>query len=231
MKILNAIYPFIFISKYLFFQVTKCNKEIADLTGEKKTFEQVRKLTDLKLKDLQGTSADGSTEVENGKNIFIHTLEERLRHSESRVKEVQLAHDALLKELRELCENLNTVEKENEEYKESVKEWEVKCRKMKDDCKHKEKKNEWLQRRLHKCEQEKKRAINRQNDAEIKLAQHQEQYFNSDLNLKETESIDETDARMLKLKLQSTEAKLRMIEGNKGYLEEKVSTLERKVRG
>ena len=214
----------------MFAQVTKCNKEIADLTGEKKTFEQVRKLTDLKLKDMQGSSPDGSTEVENGKNIFIHTLEERLRHSESRAKELQLENKSLMKDFREVCENVNNTEKENEEYKDTVKEWETKYRKMKEECKHKEKKNEWLQRRLHKSEQEKKRAVNRQNDAELKLAQHQEQILiNTEISLPNTEIIDENDTRMLKLKLQSTEAKLQIIEGNKGYLEKKVNVLERKV--
>ena len=78
--------------------MTKCNKEIADLTGEKKTLEQVRKLTDLQLKDMQGETGDRvKNEVENGKNIFIHTLEERLKHSESRAKEIQLENDTLLK--------------------------------------------------------------------------------------------------------------------------------------
>ena len=111
-----------------------------------------------------------------------------------------------------------------------LKECETKSRKTKEECKHKEKKNEWLQRRLHKSEQEKKRAINRQNDAEMKLAQHQEQYIlNTDISLINQDSIDENDIRMLKLKLQSTEAKLQMIEGNKGYLEKKVNSLERKV--
>ena len=40
---------------------------------------------------------------------------------------------------------------------------------------------------------------------------------------------DDNDARILRLKLQSTEARLSMIEVNKGYLESKVITLERKV--
>ena len=68
-------------------------------------------------------------------------------------------------------------------------------------------------------------------ELEKELTQFQEQYLsNTDVTTGSTQDlVDENDGRMLKLKLQSTEAKLNIIEGNKGHLETKVKSLERKV--
>lgn len=192
--------------------------------------EQVRRLTDLQLKDMK----TDTSEVTNGERLFIHTLEDRLKHRESRLKELELENDNLLGEIKELYESMLIVEKQGEEYKERLKENESSLNKMRNDTKHSEKKVEMLHRKLQKSEKEKRRAVNKQNNAEMKLAQYQEQACMRT----ETEALqaaancdssDDSDSRILKLKLQSTEARLSMIEVNKGYLETKVLKLERKV--
>lgn len=174
-----------------------------------------------------------SSEVANGEQLFIHTLEDRLKHRESRLKELELENDNFLKEIKELYDSLLVVEKQSEEYKEEIKEQESKMNKMRQDTKHNEKKIELLHRKLQKSEKEKRRALNKQNNAEMKLSQYQEQLClrNEAENIPTNyDSGDDSDSRILKLKLQSTEARLSMIEVNKGYLESKVLTLERKVK-
>lgn len=211
-------------------QVTKCCKEIADLTGENKTLEQVRRLTDLKLKE----KTESTSEVQNGENIFIHTLEDRLKYTESRVKELELENDNFSRQFREMYDNLIATEKQADIYKEQLKDAEAKTSRLRQENKHSEKKIEMLHRKLLKSEKEKKRAVTRQTSAELKLNRYEEEELRSTiLNMSQTDAADDNEedkgSRMLKLKLQSTEAKLSMIEGNKGYLEAKLMNLERKV--
>ena len=214
-----------------FFQVIHCNKQIADLTGENKTLEQVKRLTDLKLKDM--SSIAETTEVATNEQFFINTLEDRLKHRESRLKELELENDNYLKEIKELYDNLRDVEEQREDCKEQIKDNELRLSKMRQENKHNEKKVELLHRKLQKSEKEKRRAINKQNHAEVKLSHFQEQETArtecANAELANYDSSDDNDARILRLKLQSTEAKLSMIEVNKGYLESKVISLERKV--
>lgn len=211
-------------------EVTKCCKEIADLTGENKTLEQVRRLTDLKLKE----KTESTSEVQNGENIFIHTLEDRLKYTESRVKELELENDNFSRQFREMYDNLIATEKQADIYKEQLKDAEAKTSRLRQENKHSEKKIEMLHRKLLKSEKEKKRAVTRQTSAELKLNRYEEEELRSTiLNMSQTDAADDNEedkgSRMLKLKLQSTEAKLSMIEGNKGYLEAKLMNLERKL--
>ena len=209
--------------------MAKCNKEIADLTGENKTLEQVRRLTDLQLKDMKMMD---KSEVANGEQLFIHTLEDRLKHRESRLKELELENDNFLKEIKELYDGLMMVEKQSEEHKEKNKEYESKFNRMRQENKHNERKIDQLHKKLQKSENQKRRAVNKQNNAEMKLAEYREQVClqNEEEALTTNyDSGDDSDSRRLKLKLQSTEARLSMIEVNKGYLETKVLALERKV--
>ena len=179
-----------------------------------------------------------TTEVATNEQFFINTLEDRLKHRESRLKELELENDNYLKEIKELYDNLLDVEKQREECKEQIKENEIRISKMRQEGKHNEKKIELLHRKLQKSEKEKRRALNRQNNAETKLSQFQQEQESViaatsrlDANSDQVayDSSDDSDSRILKLKLQSTEARLSMIEVNKGYLETKVITLERKV--
>jgi len=155
-------------------QVLNCNKQIADLTGENKTLEQVKRLTDLKLKDMSSI-ASTTTEVATNEQFFINTLEDRLKHRESRLKELELENDNYLREIKELYDNLLDVEQQREECKEQVKDGEIKISKIRQEGKHNEKKVELLHRKLQKSEKEKRRAVNRQNHAELKLAQFQQE--------------------------------------------------------
>lgn len=227
-------------------QVLNCNKQIADLTGENKTLEQVKRLTDLKLKDMSSI-ASTTTEVATNEQFFINTLEDRLKHRESRLKELELENDNYLREIKELYDNLLDVEQQREECKEQVKDGEIKISKIRQEGKHNEKKVELLHRKLQKSEKEKRRAVNRQNHAELKLAQFQQEQETAaiaaaasasrldigggalDQPVYLCDSGDDNDSKILRLKLQSTEARLSMVEVNKGYLESKVITLERKV--
>ena len=213
------------------FQVLRKNREISDLTGEKLTLLQVRRLTDLKINGQ--LKNEPATEIRDGENIFINTLEDRLVHTESRVKELELENDNFLKEIRDFCDNLSVAEKQNNEYKSQLADLDGRNIKLRQENKHFEKKIEILHRKLKKCEKEKIQMSSRQHDAEYKLTQYQEEEeffkhsFRSPAGSECCECGD--SSRMLRLKLQSTEAKLSMIEGNKGYLEAKVKSLENKV--
>ncbi|XP_066929720.1 myosin heavy chain, cardiac muscle isoform-like isoform X1 [Clytia hemisphaerica] len=231
-------------------EVIHCNKQIADLTGENKTLEQVKRLTDLKLKDMSsiaqqsgnGGTNSGTTEVATNEQFFINTLEDRLKHRESRLKELELENDNYLKEIKGVYDNLLDVERQREECKEQIKDNEIRLSKLRKENKNAEKKIELLHRKLQKSEKEKRRALNKQTQAEMKLSQyHQEQESvamalsaariaeNTADQQATYDSSDDSDSRILKLKLQSTEARLSMIEVNKGYLESKVINLERKL--
>ncbi|XP_065652061.1 girdin isoform X2 [Hydra vulgaris] len=211
--------------------VLRKNREISDLTGEKFTLLQVRRLTDIKMNDQ--LKNEPATDMRVGENIFINTLEERLVHTESRVKELELENDNFLKEIRDFCENLNVAEKQNNEYKTQLADLDGRNMKLRQENKHFEKKIEILHRKLKKCEKEKIRMSSRQQDAEYKLTQYQEEeeYFKHTFRSAPGGDCCECgdSSRMLRLKLQSTEAKLSMIEGNKGYLEAKVKSLEKKI--
>ena len=193
----------------------------------------MKRLTDLKLKDMSCIAE--TTEVATNEQFFINTLEDRLKHRESRLKELELENDNYLKEIKELYGEKLDVEKQREECKEQIKDNELRLSKMRQENKHNEKKVELLHRKLQKSEKEKRRAVNKQNQAEMKLSQFQQEQETARTEcvnaaeLANYDSGDDNDARILKLKLQSTEARLSMIEVNKGYLESKVITLERKV--
>ena len=209
-------------------ELGKCNKEIADLTGEKRTLEQVRRLTDLRT----GNTDNKSDEQVNRETIFLNSLEERLKHAESRAKELELENDNFLKEIREMFDNLVTVEKQCEEHKEDFLDVETKYNKVKQENRNLEKKLEMLQRKLQKTEKERKKALSRQSEAKKLLEKAKEQEASagqSPTPPDEDGNSSDKEAKMLKLKLQSTEAKLAMIESNKAYLEAKVASLERKV--
>ena len=205
------------------------------MTGENKTLEQVKRLTDLKLKDM--SSIAQTTEVATNEQFFINTLEDRLKHRESRLKELELENDTCLREIKDLYDSLMEAERQREECKEMIKDNELRISKLRQEGKHNDKKIELLHRKLQKSEKEKRRALNRQNNAEAKLSQYQQEQESViaatsrfDANDQTAyDSSDDSDSRILKLKLQSTEARLSMIEVNKGYLESKVITLERKV--
>ena len=100
--------------------------------------EQVKRLTDLKLKDM--SSIAQTTEVATNEQFFINTLEDRLKHRESRLKELELENDNYLREIKELYDNLMDVEKQREECKEQIKENELRMSRMRQECKHNEKK-------------------------------------------------------------------------------------------
>lgn len=176
-----------------------------------------------------------TTEVATNEQFFINTLEDRLKHRESRLKELELENDNYLKEIKELYVEKLDVEKQREECKEQIKDNELRLSKMRQENKHNEKKVELLHRKLQKSEKEKRRAVNKQNQAEMKLSQFQQEQETARTEcanaaeLANYDSGDDNDARILRLKLQSTEARLSMIEVNKGYLESKVISLERKV--
>ena len=211
------------------------------MTGENKTLEQVKRLTDLKLKDMSSIASSTTEEVATNEQFFINTLEDRLKHRESRLKELELENDNYLREIKELYDNLLDVEQQREDSKEQVKDSEIKMSKMRQESKHNEKKVELLHRKLQKSEKEKRRAVNRQNHAELKLSQFQQEQETAAIAAASVgraadlldqpvyDSGDDNDSRILRLKLQSTEARLSMVEVNKGYLESKVVTLERKV--
>ena len=193
----------------------------------------------------QQTSNGGTNstkEVATNEQFFINTLEDRLKHRESRLKELELENDNYLKEIKGVYDNLLDVERQREECKEQIKENELRLSKLRKENKNAEKKIELLHRKLQKSEKEKRRAVNKQTQAEMKLSQYHQEQESAAMALNAArvaenapdqqvtyDSSDDSDSRILKLKLQSTEARLSMIEVNKGYLESKVVNLERKV--
>ena len=171
--------------------------------------------------------------VQEGEKKFIATLQDRLAHMESRAKELELENENYIKEIRELHTSIITTEKQTEDYKEQTQDMEIRINKLKQENKHCEKKLEMMQRKFQKSEKEKKRALNRQRNAEMKLVEYQQELCsNASSAVTRGSNVigpTENETRMMKLKLESTQAKLSMIEGTKSYMESKIISLERRV--
>ena len=171
--------------------------------------------------------------VQEEEKKFIATLQDRLAHMESRAKELELENENYIKEIRELHTSIISTEKQTENYKEQTQDMKIRINKLKQENKHCEKKLEMMQRKLQKSEKEKKRALNRQRNAEMKLVEYQQELCsNTSSAVTAGNSFigqTENEARMMKLKLESTQAKLSMIEGTKSFMESKIKSLERKV--
>ena len=171
--------------------------------------------------------------VQEEEKKFIATLQDRLAHMESRAKELELENENYVKEIRELHTSIISTEKQTENYKEQTQDMEIRINKLKQENKHCEKKLEMMQRKLQKSEKEKKRALNRQRNAEMKLVEYQQELCSNTSSAVTAGNNfigqTENEARMMKLKLESTQAKLSMIEGTKSFMESKIKSLERKV--
>ena len=80
---------------------------------------------------------NGTTEVATNEQFFINTLEDRLKHRESRLKELELENDNYLKEIKGVYDNLLDVERQREECKEQIKENELRLSKLRKENKNK----------------------------------------------------------------------------------------------
>eukprot|EP00112_Aurelia_sp_Birch-Aquarium-sp1_P005157 Seg1585.4 transcript_id=Seg1585.4/GoldUCD/mRNA.D3Y31 product="hypothetical protein" protein_id=Seg1585.4/GoldUCD/D3Y31 len=189
------------------------NKEIEHLNTENSQLEHAHWEVVMNQTDASGKLAG-----------YIEDLEQRVNQGDSRIRDLEFEIDSLLKQSSEMLENIVSLQGECEEGKKELEVMTESYNRLQGIKSDQEKRMITCQRKLKKLQKEKKRFQIEKTEAEEKISELKS------IDAKVSVKCDDIEKgyKMLQLKLQSTEAKLTMMERNKIYMQSKIDEFEKR---